>query len=219
MLNDLSFQIIGRLLVAAACGAALGLERELQRKPSGLRTNMLIALGSALFTYSSIALAGSRGDPSRMAAQIVTGIGFLGAGAIMRHGEDSISGLTSAATVWIVAALGVLAGAGNYSLAVSGAVLALGILQVLLRLERWVLRKFAKYHLMAVFEDREGILRDVDLSLRLNGAEIRSIQISPAPDGGMQIDAEYVTTHRTHKKFLGKVAMLAGLRIINGRML
>ena len=106
MWTALHFDLMVNLLVAAVCGAVLGLERELQRKPSGLRTNMLIALGSAIFTYSSIAIAKDGGDPGRIAAQIVTGIGFLGAGNIIRQGNDWVAGLTSAATVWVVAAIG-----------------------------------------------------------------------------------------------------------------
>lgn len=111
-----------RLCVAAGLGAAVGIERELREREAGLRTHLLVATGSALFT-----LAGSYGfhdwyvaagnvariDPTRIAAQIVTGIGFIGAGAIIREGL-SVRGLTTAATLWIVAAIGLAAGAGYY---------------------------------------------------------------------------------------------------------
>src|SRR5581483_2932516 len=108
-------ELTRRLLLAAALGAAIGLERELRRKPAGLRTNILIALGSALFTTVSLELAGVNGGTSdRITAQIVTGIGFLGAGAIMRH-RESVHGLTTAATIWVNAAVGVAAGAGRFA--------------------------------------------------------------------------------------------------------
>jgi len=101
-----------RLLLAAGLGAAIGLEREYHQKPAGLRTNMLIAVGSALFTILSITAARSGGTPDRISAQIVTGIGFLGGGAIMRH-RSSVHGMTTAATIWVNAAIGVAAGMGD----------------------------------------------------------------------------------------------------------
>src|SRR3954447_369370 len=115
-----------RLSLAAALGGAVGFERELRDREAGLRTHMLVALGSALFTivsaygFHEFLTSGQsvvRADPTRIAAQIVTGIGFLGAGAIIRQGL-SVRGLTTAATLWVVAALGLAAGAGYYSGAV-----------------------------------------------------------------------------------------------------
>lgn len=103
-----------RVLVAALLGAALGLEREWRGKEAGLRTNTLIAIGAALFSAVSLLFAG---DPGRVAAQVVTGVGFLGAGAIMRTG-GSVQGLTTAAMIWVNAAIGVAAGAGYIRLAV-----------------------------------------------------------------------------------------------------
>lgn len=103
-----------RVLVAALLGAALGLEREWRGKEAGLRTNTLIAIGAALFTVVSLLFTG---DPARVAAQVVTGVGFLGAGAIMRTGAN-VQGLTTAAMIWVNAAIGVAAGAGFIRLAV-----------------------------------------------------------------------------------------------------
>jgi putative Mg2+ transporter-C (MgtC) family protein len=129
-LSDL--ELTQRLLLAAGVGAILGIERELRLKSAGLRTHILIALGSAIFTMMSYELAtGVQGaDPGRIAAQIVTGIGFLGAGAIMRT-DSGIHGLTTAATVWVNAALGVAVGAGRYHLAFIGAGVTLVALLVL----------------------------------------------------------------------------------------
>src|SRR6187549_140424 len=113
-----------RLALAAALGGAVGLEREFRHKPAGLRTNMLIALGAALFSILSIELGAGAGSPDRVAAQVVTGIGFLGAGAILRSGEN-IHGLTTAATIWVNAAIGMAAGLGLYVIATGAASLTL----------------------------------------------------------------------------------------------
>jgi putative Mg2+ transporter-C (MgtC) family protein len=129
-------QILLRLAVAAALGGAIGLERELRERDAGFRTHMLVAVGSALFTLVSaygfhdfLVKGGAevRTDPTRIAAQIVTGIGFLGAGAIIRQGL-SVRGLTTAATLWVVAAIGLSSGAGYYWAAVLTTALALILL-------------------------------------------------------------------------------------------
>jgi putative Mg2+ transporter-C (MgtC) family protein len=124
---------LARLSLAAALGGAIGFERELRDREAGLRTHLLVCLGSALFTIVSAYgfrefLTGGdqviRADPTRIAAQIVTGIGFLGAGAIIRQGL-TVRGLTTAATLWVAAAIGIAAGAGYYSGAVIGTVVTL----------------------------------------------------------------------------------------------
>ena len=135
-------ELIRRLLTAALLGALLGIEREMRQKSAGLRTNILIAVGSALFTLMSYELAeGAGADPSRVAAQIVTGIGFLGAGAIMRTGSG-VQGLTTAATVWVNAAVGVAAGGGEYHLAFIATTVTLAALLVLQPVESLIARKF-----------------------------------------------------------------------------
>lgn len=103
-----------RLLLAAALGAIIGYQRERAGKPAGLRTHILICIGSALFTIGSLYGFGVTADPARVAAGIVAGIGFLGAGAIMRREEGIVEGLTTAATIWAIAAIGLAAGAGLY---------------------------------------------------------------------------------------------------------
>ena len=107
-------EIILRLLLAAALGAIIGYQRERAKKPAGLRTHVLICIGAALFTVASIYGFGTAGDPARIAAGVVAGIGFLGAGAIIRGGEGIVAGLTTAATIWSVAGIGLAAGAGLY---------------------------------------------------------------------------------------------------------
>ena len=127
------WHVVARLAAAGGLGAAIGFERELRDREAGIRTHLLVSLGSALFTIVSaygfhefLASGASvvRADPTRIAAQIVTGIGFLGAGAIIREGL-SIRGLTTAATLWVVAAIGMACGAGWYGAAVVTTVLTL----------------------------------------------------------------------------------------------
>lgn len=134
-------EIIKRLCLSALLGGVLGFEREWRQKSAGLRTNILIALGSTLFTVMSIDLAGSSGgDPTRVAAQIVTGIGFLGAGAIMRTGAG-VRGLTTAAMIWVNAALGVAVGGGEFRVALLSAAVAVVVLLALNPVERYIERK------------------------------------------------------------------------------
>jgi putative Mg2+ transporter-C (MgtC) family protein len=129
------YALLGRLALAAALGAIVGLEREVRERQAGLRTHMLVSLGSALFTIVS-AYAwtdftfgnGVSYDPTRIAAQIVTGVGFLGAGAILHQGQ-LIRGLTTAATLWIVAAVGMAAGAGYWLAALIATALVLFALE------------------------------------------------------------------------------------------
>lgn len=134
--------LLGRLLLAAVLGGAIGAERELNDQAAGLRTHMLLTIGACLFTLISAYGFGSGigTDPSRLAAQIVTGIGFLGGGAIVRHGL-TVKGLTTAASIWATASVGVAIGAGSYVLGIGGTVLVVGTLFGLRRvsnlLQRW----------------------------------------------------------------------------------
>ena len=119
-----------RLLLAAALGAIIGFQRERAKKAAGLRTHILISSGAALFTVVSIYGFGDDGvDPPRVAAGVVAGIGFIGAGVIFRGPSTAmVSGLTTAATIWIAAAVGLAAGAGLYIIAVLATAITLGVL-------------------------------------------------------------------------------------------
>jgi putative Mg2+ transporter-C (MgtC) family protein len=180
-----------RLALAAALGGLIGVEREIREREAGLRTHMLVALGSALFTivsaYGFHAFLSSgqsvvRADPTRIAAQIVTGIGFLGAGAIIRQGL-SVRGLTTAATLWVVAAIGLAAGAGYYSAAV--------ITTALVLISLWPLR-IAAFKLLHRYRAEEGRLL-VELhagtspgtvidEIERTGARIETIEVSQEGD-------------------------------------
>lgn len=121
-------EILIRLVLAAVLGSLVGFEREHMHRPAGLRTNMLVCVGSALITLTSIyAISGS--DPARIAAGIVTGIGFIGAGTIFRA-EDKVVGLTTAASLWAVAGIGIAIGAGFYFATIVAAILIFIILEL-----------------------------------------------------------------------------------------
>src|SRR5207237_8214302 len=121
-------------------GGAIGVERERGGKPAGLRTNSRTCIGSVLYTKLSITMAAGTADPTRVAAQIVTGVGFIGAGTIL-HARGAVVGLTSAATIWVVAAIGVALGAAFYWEAAGTTLLVLLVLQGLGRAERLVARQ------------------------------------------------------------------------------
>jgi putative Mg2+ transporter-C (MgtC) family protein len=135
--RDLRLDLLALLVLAVVLGGAVGVERELQQKAAGLRTNILICVGATLFTVLSLEMAGATGDPARIAAQIVTGVGFLGAGTIMQGG-GSVSGLTTAATMWLVAAIGVAVGFGAVLEATGATLLVLLVLSALKPIERWI---------------------------------------------------------------------------------
>jgi len=124
---SIELEMVLRLLLATALGAIIGYQRERAGKPAGLRTHILICVGPAIFTVTSIYGFGAA-DTARVAAGVVAGIGFLGAGAIIRGGEGIVAGLTTAATIWAVAGIGLAAGAGLYLVSAVTAVIILIVL-------------------------------------------------------------------------------------------
>ena len=175
-------EALGRLVLAALLGAVIGLERESHRRPAGFRTHTLVCLGSALvMLVSAYALARQPGawpyDPTRIAAQVVSGIGFLGAGTILREGPV-IRGLTTAASLWVVAGIGLAVGAGFYLGAVVTTVLSVATLVWLSRIERQVL--FSKESVLSlVVSDQPGQLGAVAAVLGRHGINIRGVEIAP----------------------------------------
>lgn len=177
-------EALGRLALAAVLGGAIGIEREIREREAGLRTHMLVAVGSALFTlvsaygFRSFLLAGGsviRADPTRIAAQIVTGIGFLGAGAIIRQGL-SVRGLTTAATLWVVAAIGLAAGAGYYSAALMTTVVVLFSLWPLRIVARRLFERPHERHLAVELRQEAAAARVLDALERL-GVRIESFEL------------------------------------------
>ena len=179
-----NFELLGRLLLAAVLGGAIGAERELNDQAAGLRTHMLLTIGACLFTLvSAYGFGGGIGtDPSRLAAQIVTGIGFLGGGAIVRHGL-TVKGLTTAASIWATASVGVAVGAGSYVLGIGGTALIVGTLFGLRRvsnlLQRWGVSR-EEYGLATA--PGFDVQRVVDL-VRQEGADLRGLEHQQDDEG------------------------------------
>src|SRR5881394_2155774 len=127
---------LAQILVAAVLGGAIGVEREITAQPAGLRTHMLVSLGAALFTLVGMHVGDN--SPTRIAAQVVTGIGFLGGGAILREGAN-VRGLTTAASLWVTAAIGLAVGLQSWLAAAATTVVALAVLWLIRYLERHAL--------------------------------------------------------------------------------
>ena len=140
-MNELLFDLhalwheLAPMLLAAVCGSIIGIEREMRGKPSGVKTTSLICFGCAAFASAGLSLTGATGDPSRVVGQVVTGIGFLGAGAIMTN-QGHVIGLTTAATIWVTAAVGTAMGMRWYTRGILWTVLCIVILQIFGLLER-----------------------------------------------------------------------------------
>jgi putative Mg2+ transporter-C (MgtC) family protein len=183
--------LIVRLLIAAVLGGAIGLERELSGKPAGFRTNLLICVGSALFTDLSMGMSeharamNMGGDPGRIAAQIVSGVGFLGAGAIMQA-KGSVTGLTTAATMWVVAAIGMAVGANAFAAAFSTTTLVLIALYVLGKVE-WVFvaRRRKERSVTLSVLTRPAALHQIEDVLQMLGYAIDTVNVERMIDGQM----------------------------------
>jgi putative Mg2+ transporter-C (MgtC) family protein len=180
--------LLARLVLAAILGGIVGMERELSGKPAGLRTNMLICVGASMLTELSIGVAelaneenvalGSpfRADPARIAAQIVSGIGFLGAGTILQS-RGNVLGLTTAATIWVVAAIGMAVGAQAYILAIGSTALVAVSLSLLGRVENAVIRRMQRHRYLVTLNADTELLRLVEDRIR---------------DGGLRVETESV---------------------------
>jgi putative Mg2+ transporter-C (MgtC) family protein len=171
----LQLDLLGYLLLAVVLGAAIGLEREVRGKAAGLRTNILICVGAALFTRLSIEIAGGHGDPARIAAQIVTGVGFIGAGTIL-HSRGHVSGLTSAATIWLVAAIGVAVGSGALLEATGTTLVVVLVLAVLGWLEERLRRYGGVTHVTLEIEDEPERLADIERVVQQVGLSIEELR-------------------------------------------
>lgn len=184
--------IVARLAWAALLGALIGVERNLRRRPSGMRTGFCVSLGAALFTIVSVEIARRTGDASttRIASNIVQGIGFLGAGVILRE-RGSVVGLTTAATIFAIAAIGMAAGGGLYAVAGISCLLVLFALVILYRLENWFNLR-PRYMLFRIFVDRaENMVSNIHKLFDDMNIQIDNFQVSLAGEKNLiQFDAE-----------------------------
>jgi putative Mg2+ transporter-C (MgtC) family protein len=186
VLELLRIGLLGKLSLGVVLGGAIGLEREVRGKAAGLRTNILICLGAILFTDLSIMIAGPGSDPGRVAAQVVTGVGFLGAGTILQS-RGTVTGLTSAATIWLVAAIGVAIGTGATLEAAGATLLVILVLAALGSLERRISGVATARHVSVDVSDDPRNVESIEQIVRDTGLKIDSVHARHA-DGRLIVD-------------------------------
>ncbi|MBV9572692.1 MAG: MgtC/SapB family protein [Acidobacteriales bacterium] len=193
---------LSRLVVAAFLGGAIGLEREVKHRPAGLRTNIFICVGAAMFTILSDKLAGQNvGDHTRIAAQIIPGIGFIGAGSILHYRGDLVTGITSAATIFVVASVGMAVGGGFYLTAIFATALILTCLFLLGRAEEKFSLKLALHTYEVTGPAEAGLAEEVNRVLECIHSMMQNVQVAATRQHlRMQFDVE--GTHREQKKVL-----------------
>jgi len=169
-----------RLLLAAFLGGVIGLERALKHRPAGLRTNMFICFGAAMFTLLSAQLAGGN-DPARIAAQIIPGIGFIGAGSIL-HARGMVSGLTTAATLFVVASVGMAVGGGLYVTAVFATLVVLLVLYTLGRIEDAFSLKYLIFAYEVTGKSSEAVVAEVNRILETEHRMIDNVRVAQTPE-------------------------------------
>jgi len=201
--------IAAKLALAMICGGAIGVERELNRKPAGLRTNVLICFGAALYMIVSRHISGGAAytDPARLAAQVVAGIGFLGAGVILQA-RGSITGLTTAATIFVVGAVGISIGEGLFSLGLFSTISIILVLVVLRKAERAVIKRARLFHYHLKTNDPSEFLEQLlDLleqqNLRLEDFDVKEL-----------VDHEHEVTLSVVTSIEGNRRLMHGLRAL-----
>ena len=193
-------QLMLQVGLATLLAGSIGLERELGGKPAGLRTNILICIGSVLYTHLSIAMVGGATDPTRVAGQIVTGVGFIGAGTIL-HARGAIVGLTSAATIWVVAAIGVALGSGNYLEGIATTLVVLAVLAGLGRVEKLVQRQSMRSTVTVHARPGPTVLEDLEVLVRRAGLEVASVS-SRQENVDLVVDFDIRGSKRLHDQLM-----------------
>lgn len=201
-------------VLAIACGAIIGVERGKRQKPAGLRTMMLICLGASIFTQASLMMAGDRADPGRIAAQVVTGIGFLGAGAII-HGRGTVTGFTTAAAIWVVAAIGIVLGSGYASAGILFTLFVVGTLAAERTIES-VLCGRCRWTTMRIdFDPTDGRTRwQIQEVLDDHQVPDELVSFASSTDEIGAVSVRCCVRHRQHRGFLATLAALPGVRRI-----
>jgi putative Mg2+ transporter-C (MgtC) family protein len=195
-------------IASVLCGGLIGWDRERAQKPAGLRTLILICLGSAIFTQASILMvSGAQGDRGRIAAQIVSGIGFLGAGAIIHEGGLLI-GLTTAAGIWATAAVGVVLGAGYLAAGGFFTLLIVATLGVARVVERYASGPCQFQKLQIAFDPEEGKTRFQIQAILDEHQHEGEVSFTEATGGRQHVSISYCATHRDHHAFLGPMMSL-----------
>jgi putative Mg2+ transporter-C (MgtC) family protein len=207
--TSLNIVIAAKLMLAILCGGAIGFERELSRKAAGLRTNVLICMGSALFMIISRHIGGGAPytDPARLVAQVVTGIGFLGAGVILQA-RGSITGLTTAATIFVVGAVGIAIGEGMFGPALLSTALIIIVLVVLRRVERFVVRRQRLFHYSLKTRDPAQFLESLLDLLERQHLHLEDFDVDNNPEGEHVVRLSVVTSIDGNRRLLGELPAL-----------
>lgn len=211
--ESLHLELLLQLALSALLGGAIGMERELSGKPAGLRTNILICVGATLFTVLSFKLAAGRGDPGRVAAQILTGVGFIGAGTIL-HSRGSVTGLTSAATIWVVSAIGMAVGSAAYVEAAGTTLLVMIVLAGLGFVERFIARRATHSRLVVHASPTDRALDDVEALVRRGGLDVIRIE-SRRENVDLVIEFELRGPKRLHDQARAAVLSQPGVRSVS----
>ena len=208
-----ALDLMVRLFVALILGSIIGLERERQERAAGLRTVTMVSLGSCLFTVVG-AYGFGHTDPSRVAAQIVTGIGFLGAGTIFLR-KDLVRGLTTAATIWATAAVGMAAGTAQYFEAVFTTLLILAVLMVLKPIERRFFKRPAEANVSVVVPRTDDELERIRAAIGAIGGYLLSLRIHELPENADRLEMDVaLPAERRTSELLRQLRTLEGVRQI-----
>jgi putative Mg2+ transporter-C (MgtC) family protein len=198
-----------KLLVAVACGGAIGFERELSGKPAGLRTNVLICVGAALFMIVSRHISGGAPftDPARLVAQVVTAIGFIGAGVILQS-RGSISGLTTAATILLVGAVGVTIGEGMFVVASMTTLLIIVVLVVLRKVELAFVRRRRLFHYQLKTSDAQQTLATLLNLLEGEGLRLDDFSVKALAEGHHELRFAVLTSLEKNSQLIGLLSRI-----------
>jgi putative Mg2+ transporter-C (MgtC) family protein len=211
-----------KVVLAILCGGMIGLERELKHKPAGLRTNILICLGAVLFTTLSVlisatAIPGHPSDPARIAAQVVTGVGFLGGGMIMQS-AGSVTGLTSAATVWVVAAIGVAIGLGYPITASIFSLTVVFTLYFLSKVDNKILGKMRCYETSILLNGKNSVARaEVMETFQKGDLELTRLTVDEK-EHRYQITARYFAAESRHLRIQASLWSVSSVEKIDVRV-
>jgi putative Mg2+ transporter-C (MgtC) family protein len=201
--------VVVKLLTAMVCGGIIGLERELSRKPAGLRTNILICMGATLLMITSRHISGGAPytDPARLISQILPGIGFIGAGVILQA-RGSVHGLTTAATILLVTAIGVTIGEGTFAVALLATTLIIFVLVLLRRVERRIVayRRFFRYTFKT--DEPSKALGELLHLLKRERLHLEDFDIREAGDGQHEVSFSIVTSLRRNEQLAAQLPQL-----------
>ncbi|MCC7441838.1 MAG: MgtC/SapB family protein [Bdellovibrionales bacterium] len=213
--------VLPKVFLSLLCGAMVGFERQLKRKAAGMKTHMLISMGACLYTLASAMIwdnhraAGMPGDPSRVAAQIVSGIGFLGGGAII-HARGTITGLTTAATIWACAALGICVGVGEGLLALLVTIVVVGALTAVSFFEVKILGHAMVFRMRVSMQGvREECRTKLAEHLERNGLVLEQMQ-TRLDSGKTTVSLRYRGLAEDHRQFLQDIWGTTGVEEVTG---